>query len=132
MGEEVTDLLQQGIVAARAGKREQARALLMQVVEADERNEQAWLWLAGVVDAPEDIRTCLENVLDLNPANQQAQQGLAWVEKRYGPAPPPPEMEAPPPAPPEPEVPAAPARPPTLPEPEVPIAQAPPPAPERQ
>ena len=82
----MTDLLQQGIAAARAGKREQARALLMQVVEADERNEQAWLWLAGVVDAPEDIRTCLQNVLDLNPTNQQAQQGLAWVEQRYGPA----------------------------------------------
>jgi tetratricopeptide (TPR) repeat protein len=86
----VIDLLQQGIVAARAGKREEARALLMQLVEGDERNEQAWLWLAGVVDAPEDIRTCLQNVLDLNPANQQAQQGLAWVEQRYGPAAPPP------------------------------------------
>jgi tetratricopeptide (TPR) repeat protein len=86
----VIDLLQQGIAAARAGQREEARALLMQVVEGDERNEQAWLWLAGVVDAPEDIRTCLQNVLDLNPANQQAQQGLAWVEQRYGPAEPPP------------------------------------------
>lgn len=105
MGEEVTDLLSQGIVAARAGQREQARALLMQVVESDERNEQAWLWLAGVVDAPEDIRTCLQNVLDLNPANQQAQQGLAWVEQRYGPPAPPPEPADPPPAPPP--VPAA-------------------------
>ena len=94
------DLLQQGIVAARAGKREEARALLMQVVEGDERNEQAWLWLAGVVDAPEDIRTCLQNVLDLNPDNQQAQQGLAWVEQRYGLTAPPPEPEAPMPAPP--------------------------------
>jgi tetratricopeptide (TPR) repeat protein len=84
VGEKVIDLLHRGIAAARAGKREEARALLMQVVEADERNEQAWFWLAGVVDAPEDIRTCLQNVLDLNPSNQQAQQGLAWVEQRYG------------------------------------------------
>ncbi len=96
----MTDLLQQGIVAARAGRRAEARALLIQVVEGDERNEQAWLWLAGVVDAPEDIRTCLQNVLDLNPANQQAQQGLAWVEKRYGPPAPPPEPMTPPPVPP--------------------------------
>ena len=92
----MTDLLSQGIVAARAGRREEARALLMQVVEADERNEQAWLWLAGVVDTPDDIRTCLQNVLDLNPTNQQAQQGLAWVEKRYGPSLPPPEPSFPP------------------------------------
>src|SRR5215210_638691 len=108
------DLLQQGIAAARAGQREQARALLMQVVEVDERNEQAWLWLAGVVDTPEDIRTCLQNVLDLNPANQQAQQGLAWVEQRYGLPEPPPAPVAPPPAPPEREVPTTP--PPTEPE----------------
>jgi tetratricopeptide (TPR) repeat protein len=107
------DLLQQGIVAARAGKREEARALLMQVVEGDERNEQAWLWLAGVVDTPEDIRTCLQNVLDLNPANQQAQQGLAWVEKRYGPPVPSQGLSFPSPlSPPEREVPASPPTPP--------------------
>jgi tetratricopeptide (TPR) repeat protein len=80
-------LLQQGIAAARAGRREEARALLMRVVEADERSEQGWLWLAGVVDDPDDMRTCLENVLDLNPTNAKAQQGLAWVEARYGPRP---------------------------------------------
>src|SRR5690349_14541710 len=79
------ELLQQGIAAARAGRREEARGLLMRVVEADERNERAWLWLAGVVDDPGDIRTCLENVLDLNPDNVKAQQGLAWVDQRYGP-----------------------------------------------
>ncbi|HEX9370582.1 MAG TPA: hypothetical protein VF897_06225, partial [Roseiflexaceae bacterium] len=78
-------VLQQGIAAARAGQREEARALLMRVVEADERSEQGWLWLAGVMDDPEDMRTCLENVLDLNPGNVKAQQGLAWIESRYGP-----------------------------------------------
>ncbi len=78
-------LLQQGIEAARAGRREEARDLLMKVVEADERNEQAWLWLAGLVEDPDDMRTCLENVLELNPDNAKARQGLAWIEERYGP-----------------------------------------------
>jgi Flp pilus assembly protein TadD len=77
-------LLQQGIVAAQAGRREEARALLMQVVQADERSEQGWLWLAGVVEDPDDMRTCLENVLDLNPGNTKARQGLAWIESHYG------------------------------------------------
>jgi tetratricopeptide (TPR) repeat protein len=113
VGEEVIDLLQQGIVAARAGKRDAARALLMQVLEGDERNEQAWLWLAGVVDNPEDIRTCLQNVLDLNPTNQQAQQGLAWLEKRHGPPVPSQELSFPSPMPPpEREIPAPPPTPP--------------------
>src|SRR5512147_896000 len=88
------DLLQEGIAAARTGQREEARALLMQVVEADERNETAWMWLAGVLDDPEEMRVCLENVLHLNPNNQRAQQGLAWVDERYGPRAP-----TPPPAP---------------------------------
>jgi tetratricopeptide (TPR) repeat protein len=83
----VTDnLLQQGIAAAQAGNRPRARALLTQLVESDERNEQGWLWLAGVLDDPEEMRTCLENVLELNPANPRARQGLTWIETRYGPA----------------------------------------------
>jgi tetratricopeptide (TPR) repeat protein len=77
-------LLEQGISAAQTGRRDEARALLAQAVEVDEHNEQAWLWLAGLVDDPEDMRTCLENVLQLNPSNIKAQQGLAWVEQRYG------------------------------------------------
>jgi tetratricopeptide (TPR) repeat protein len=78
------DLLKQGINAVLTGRHDQARLLLSQVVEADEHNEQAWLWLSGVVEDPEEIRTCLENVLHLNPNNVKAQQGLAWVEQQYG------------------------------------------------
>src|SRR5262252_2985197 len=81
----MNNLLEQGIAAAQAGRREEARALLIQAVEADERSEQAWLWLAGLVDDPGDMRTCLENVLDLNPGNVKAREGLEWIEKRYGP-----------------------------------------------
>lgn len=76
----MNDMLQQGIAAARAGRREEARALLLRVVEQDERNEQAWLWLSGVTDDPEDVRVCLENVLDLNPNNAKARQGLEWLQ----------------------------------------------------
>jgi tetratricopeptide (TPR) repeat protein len=78
------DLLEQGISAALTGRRDEARALLTQVVEADDRNEQAWLWLSGLVDEPRDMLTCLENVLHLNPDNVKAQQGLAWLEQRHG------------------------------------------------
>lgn len=102
----MSDVLQEGIAAARAGNRAEARTLLMRVVEADERNEQAWLWLAGVVDDPEDMRTCLHNVLELNPNHEQARQGLAWIDTKYGPAPTP---QAAPPIEPAAPAPAAPA-----------------------
>ena len=51
---DVTTLLQAGIAAARSGQRDQARDLLMQVVELDEENVPGWLWLCGVMDDPED------------------------------------------------------------------------------
>jgi len=102
MSEEVSRILREGIAAARAGDKEQARRLLLEVTERDERNEEAWLWLSGVVDDPEEMRICLENVLAINPANERARRGLAWVQQRLAqrPAPPPPPPPPPIPAPP--------------------------------
>ena len=68
--------LSQGIRAAQAGRRTEARELLTRVVSADESDEQAWLWLSQVVDSVEDQRICLENVLVLNPVNAGAQLRL--------------------------------------------------------
>jgi tetratricopeptide (TPR) repeat protein len=83
-----TDLLQRGIEAARAKRTAEARELLMQCVQLDEQNEQAWLWLSGVVESLDDRRVCLDNVLALNPANQRAQAGLRWLDQ-HAPLPPP-------------------------------------------
>lgn len=78
-------LLSQGIAAAKAGQREQARDLLMQAIELDERNEKVWLWLSGVVDTDEDRCVCLENVLALNPDNAWARRGLERLLPGLGP-----------------------------------------------
>ena len=75
-------LLNEGIAAAKSGQAAQARDLLMQVVEADENNESAWLWLSGVVESLEDRQVCLENVLALNPDSVAAQKGLAWIDQQ--------------------------------------------------
>jgi tetratricopeptide (TPR) repeat protein len=76
----VDDLLKQGIAAARAGRKDEARQKLMRVVELDEENEQAWLWLSGVVESNDDRRVCLENVLTINPANAAAHKGLRLLD----------------------------------------------------
>lgn len=70
-------ILEQAIVAARAGRRAEARQLLETVLDADQRNEQAWLWMSGVVDDDEERIICLENVLTINPHNETARKGLA-------------------------------------------------------
>jgi tetratricopeptide (TPR) repeat protein len=92
---QVTQLLAQGIAAAKAKRNEEARQALLQVVDLDQRNEQAWLWLSGVVESLDERRTCLENVLAINPNNAHAQAGLRWLDQH---APPPPPEPAPPPA----------------------------------
>jgi len=73
---DTTELLQKGIALAKAGRREEARDILLQVVEQDERNESAWLWISGVVDTDDDKAIALENVLTLNPNNEWARRGL--------------------------------------------------------
>ncbi len=77
--DETTTLLQAGIAAAKAGERGKARELLQRVVETDEHNLQAWLWLSDVVNTLEDQEVCLENVLTIDPANATARKGLDWV-----------------------------------------------------
>jgi hypothetical protein len=36
------------------------------------------------VDDPEDQQVALENVLDINPTNEAARQGLAWLAQQGG------------------------------------------------
>jgi hypothetical protein len=70
------DTLQAGITAAREGRREEARELLQQALQADPRSEQGWLWMSAVVETDDERRICLERVLTINPKNQTAQAGL--------------------------------------------------------
>lgn len=92
--------VKEGIRLYKAGKKDQAREIWEQVTENEPYNEQAWLWLSAVVESADDQRTCLENVLYINPDNANARKGLETLEAKEAKA-------APPPAP-EPFVPAAP------------------------
>src|ERR687886_838766 len=69
-------ILQLGIDAAREGNREEARNLFGLLTRQEPNNLQAWLWLAGVADGPEERRAALERVLELDPTNEMAIKGL--------------------------------------------------------
>jgi len=79
---QIAELLRAGIVAAQEGRTEEARQALLRVIELEERNEQAWLWLSGVVESLQDRRVCLENVLAINPHSALAQAGLRWLDQQ--------------------------------------------------
>jgi hypothetical protein len=80
-GSETDRLFHEGQEAARQGDTEAARTLLTQVVERDPQNEQAWMWLSGVV-GPDEQQICLENVLVINPDNAKARRGLDYLQSK--------------------------------------------------
>lgn len=73
---DITRQLEEGIRAAQTGDRVQARALLLQVTQAEPQNENAWLWLASISEYPEELLAFLANVLNINPENERA---LQWT-----------------------------------------------------
>lgn len=72
----VDAMIRAAVEAIRAGKKQDARTLLEKAVDLDEYNENAWLWLSATVETPEEQRTCLDNVLIINPNNEKAKAGL--------------------------------------------------------
>src|SRR5512139_1477028 len=78
-----TEVLQRAIQAARAGRKVEARDLLIELVDMDPQNEMAWMWLSGLVDSPEDQIIACENVLTINPANEKVRAHLAELRQRY-------------------------------------------------
>ncbi len=78
----VDQKLQAGIEAARSGDRAKARRLLEQVIEVDDSNELAWIWLASGVNTVRERRECLERVLQINPNNTRAREALSRLDPR--------------------------------------------------
>ena len=77
-----TDLIQQGLTAARVGDIEDARRLLEQATQTMPDNIEAWLGLAGVVETLEEKQKCFAQVLAFDPDNSEAKAGLAMIEQK--------------------------------------------------
>ncbi len=67
----------------KADERNDAARLLKDYISRNPREPRAWWLMAHAVTQPENVRRCLENVLKLDPAHEQARQRLA----RMAPAP---------------------------------------------
>jgi hypothetical protein len=77
-----SDLVQQGLTAARVGDLEDARRLLEKATQQMPYNVEAWLGLAGVVESLKEKQKCFNKVLALDPDNSEAKAGLALVEQK--------------------------------------------------
>lgn len=74
--EQARELRQQGIAAAKAGQKDQARQLLQQSIRLEPNNEAAWLWLASVARDHRERVFCLQKILEINPQNDTALKAL--------------------------------------------------------
>lgn len=74
--------LTEGIAAARAGQAERARENLLQAIDTDQGNVQAWVWLSRIVESPQEREICLENVLALDPGHTGVQAELADLRRQ--------------------------------------------------
>ncbi|MFQ6099988.1 MAG: hypothetical protein ACE5OS_01975 [Anaerolineae bacterium] len=78
----MSDLLQRGIAALKAGDKVQARRLLGRAIQTDPQDEQAWLWLSGAVESDQERLRCLNKALEINPASEAAKRGLAALQEK--------------------------------------------------
>lgn len=78
----ISELMKQGMDAARDGDKAAARTIFQEIVDRDEQNERAWMWLYSVVESDEERRLCLGNVLLINPNNEKAQAAMKRLDEK--------------------------------------------------
>ena len=70
------DLLQQGITAYKAGKRDEARKFFITVLKQSPDNEHAWGWMYQTSRDDKERIYCLKQILRIKPKNEKANQLL--------------------------------------------------------
>jgi hypothetical protein len=74
--------IQSGIEALRAGKKREARRIFGDLVRNSPDNAEAWWYLSGLVDSPEQKVHCLRQVLRIQPQHEEARLLLNQLEGR--------------------------------------------------
>ena len=74
--EHVQQLLREGTDRLAQGKRREAHRLLRQAAALDPKDVRIWRALLNAVENNEDRRGCLQNIVSLDPTDQEAIQRL--------------------------------------------------------
>ena len=69
----------EAVLAVKLGQNQLARTLFQKILKQHPRHEQAMLWSAALSDSPGDAIRLLEQVLKINPSNQQAVGTLSML-----------------------------------------------------
>ncbi len=70
------------IAAIRSGSFPRARTILLKILQQDETNAQAWLWLSATASTLQEVQTCLEKFLAIHPNHPQVQRRLHALQQQ--------------------------------------------------
>jgi hypothetical protein len=73
--------LEQAVASYRDGETEKAIQLLADVLGQNPRDENAWLWMSRCVTEPEKKKDCFEQILAIDPYNEDAIEGLRLLDE---------------------------------------------------
>lgn len=87
--------LKYAISLIKSGDKEAGKEELLKILQDDEKNDKAWVWMSAVVDTDELRLDCLEEALAINPDNAAALKGVEKLREKLGKTgvPPPPLQE---------------------------------------
>jgi len=74
--------VQRGIDAAESGQHEIAESHFQRAIEHDEKSSVAWLWMASLSQDDDRRITCFEKVLEIEPGNEMAVNGISETRVR--------------------------------------------------
>lgn len=77
------DLLQQGIAAYRAGKRDEARNFFVSFIKQNPESEHGWGWMYNTSNDDATRAYCLRQMLKINPNNKKARQLLNQLSNQH-------------------------------------------------
>ncbi|MAT42471.1 MAG: hypothetical protein CL609_09030 [Anaerolineaceae bacterium] len=77
MSQNEEKIFQEALIAVQNGENKRAKDLLTRLLRLNQKNADYWLWMSAVVDNLKEQRYCLNQVLQLDPQNKMARQGLA-------------------------------------------------------
>lgn len=75
--------LYDAIALVRAGKTEDARQVIFEIIRNDPQNEMAWMWLAETLTSEMDRMKVLKSCLKINPNSKIAKMAVSKLQEKF-------------------------------------------------
>jgi hypothetical protein len=72
----MSDLFEQAVSYIKAGDLENGKKMLIQVLQQNPKDENAWLWMSRCVPTIEQKKECFKRALSINPNNEMARKAM--------------------------------------------------------